>query len=284
MTTILYKYFPPHRQTFFYKPMLRFTPPSALNDPFEGKASYKGLTSHAYLETEFNANADKIFEEQIQALHPALRSLVDVNMDIVKSFVRSQMPAISEMMNSKVARDKLDESTSEVFRGTGLGILSLSALKDSLLMWAHYCQDHKGFVVGFDTSHSFFDRRLRDDDVFRCIKPVVYAKERPSRHVTDYSSGEAFFEDLLCTKSKDWEYESEWRMIIAGIFCMTQYGTHGLDAIPVEAIREVYLGVKSGQELKDCAAAFCRENAIAIYQMELHETDYALQPAQITLS
>lgn len=76
---ILYKYFPPHRHTFFYKPMLRFTPPEFLNDPFGGKASYKGIMSQAYFENEFTAKFDQVFEEQLNALPPALRTLAAAN-------------------------------------------------------------------------------------------------------------------------------------------------------------------------------------------------------------
>lgn len=36
---ILYKYFPPDRQDFFFEPCLRFTPPHELNDPFEATHS-----------------------------------------------------------------------------------------------------------------------------------------------------------------------------------------------------------------------------------------------------
>uniref|UniRef100_UPI0020CD2CC1 DUF2971 domain-containing protein n=1 Tax=Vibrio cholerae TaxID=666 RepID=UPI0020CD2CC1 len=46
-------------------------------------------------------------------------------------------------------RDIIDQS---------YGILCLSAKEDSLLMWSHYGNSHKGYVIEFDTSHKFFKR------------------------------------------------------------------------------------------------------------------------------
>ncbi len=278
---ILFKYFSPNRHTFFDKPLLRFTPPSELNDPFEGKASFKGIASQEYIEAECNANFDKIFEEEMLAKGIPKQSFSSNQWEILKKNIDSIMMRDGlKRINSREVCQKLNETPVTAFNKAGIGILSLSKLRDNPLMWAHYCQEHKGFVVGFDTSHSFFDRRLDDQDVFRSLKPVTYITGRPSKYLADYSPDEAI-KDLLCTKSEDWEYEAEWRMIIAGVSSMTQYGVPGLDAIPVDAVREVYLGVKADQKLKNCAASFCREHAVKIYQMELHETDYTLQAVQI---
>ena len=37
------------------------------------------------------------------------------------------------------------------------GVLSLSRTNDSLLMWAHYADSHRGFVLGLDETHPFFN-------------------------------------------------------------------------------------------------------------------------------
>ena len=103
---------------------------------------------------------------------------------------------------------KLDES---------IGILCLSENNNNLLMWSHYTAAHTGFVIGFDSSHIFFDQRISEDDIIRKIKPVSYSEKRPSfpgfsgkpkvSEIFDFASI-AFF-----TKSDIWSYEQEWRMV-----------------------------------------------------------------------
>src|SRR5437667_6790953 len=43
--------------------------------------------------------------------------------------------------------------------GSQIGILSLSEVPDSTLMWSHYGAQHHGFLIGFDSDHPFFNRR-----------------------------------------------------------------------------------------------------------------------------
>ena len=35
---------------------------------------------------------------------------------------------------------------------TALGVLCLSACDNSILMWSHYADEHKGFCIGFNNS------------------------------------------------------------------------------------------------------------------------------------
>ena len=42
-----------------------------------------------------------------------------------------------------------------------LGVLSLSARSDSSVMWSHYADSHRGFLIGFSTEHEFFPRDKR---------------------------------------------------------------------------------------------------------------------------
>jgi hypothetical protein len=37
-----------------------------------------------------------------------------------------------------------------------LAFLSLSKNRNNLLMWSHYCDSHRGFIVGFDSTDPFF--------------------------------------------------------------------------------------------------------------------------------
>src|SRR5207302_2679902 len=40
-----------------------------------------------------------------------------------------------------------------------IGVLCLTEVPDSQLMWSHYAGSHKGFVIEFDSQHSYFNQR-----------------------------------------------------------------------------------------------------------------------------
>src|SRR5262245_42021305 len=90
-----------------------------------------------------------------------------------------------------------------------LGILCLTEKSDNLLMWAHYADHHRGFVLEFDPHHEFFNRKKGGDDLYHHPAKVGYSDTRPSVSFKDYLGVVT-----LLTKSVEWEYEQEWRMIL----------------------------------------------------------------------
>lgn len=82
------------------------------------------------------------------------------------------------------------------------GVYCLSAKKDNLLMWAHYGQAHTGYCLEFDASEGTF---------FGKAHKVHYQKEYPVVRMipSDPNRGKKG----LLTKSSDWAYEEEWRII-----------------------------------------------------------------------
>lgn len=117
-----------------------------------------------------------------------------------------------------------------------IGIVCLTEKPDNLLMWAHYAQNHEGFVVGFDTEHPFFSKSSSGLG----LRKVKYSEKRPSlpkRMVEEemleqppinpfgfvsifgFSSNNKFGyeyadgDDFRFVKSRDWGYEEEWRLV-----------------------------------------------------------------------
>ena len=90
----------------------------------------------------------------------------------------------------------------------------------SILMWGHYADSQKGFALEYD-----FRPTLQNPLPHVAICPVIYSEDR--YNATDYMVW-AFLRmmqmPIVCTdisahmkvalhKSKDWEYEQEWRLI-----------------------------------------------------------------------
>lgn len=92
-----------------------------------------------------------------------------------------------------------------------LGILSLASSNTNLLMWSHYASAHKGMCLEFKRNNN---TALADD---KKTKPMSYNNNYPSIQATSILSKKDTLSNkirILHTKSKDWEYEQEWRHIV----------------------------------------------------------------------
>jgi Protein of unknown function (DUF2971) len=87
------------------------------------------------------------------------------------------------------------------------GVLCLTETPGSLLMWAHYANNHNGFVVQFDETHEFFAPTSHEGQTLELTK-VEYSVQRP---VLSYSTINS--PSLYYNKSREWSCENEWRLI-----------------------------------------------------------------------
>lgn len=99
-----------------------------------------------------------------------------------------------------------------------LRVACFSAKSDSILMWSHYAEQHRGVVLGFRP-------KAFPAHPFGPLKKVRYLKHLPeicSAHDhaasvvygidPNYSRDEA--EKVVLGKYEDWEYEQEWRFVL----------------------------------------------------------------------
>lgn len=87
-----------------------------------------------------------------------------------------------------------------------LFIGALSARKNSMLMWSHYGNSHKGFCLGYNVQN------LIDTHKYLLL-PVIYSDTIP--YIDPKVAIETNTLPLIsiATKSKDWSYEEEWRIV-----------------------------------------------------------------------
>lgn len=87
------------------------------------------------------------------------------------------------------------------------GVISFTESYNNLLMWSHYADEHKGIVVEFDY-HILNDHFNKNLGLKKPIERVLYNRER---HETLPRSTSP--KRNLLTKSDDWIYEKEHRII-----------------------------------------------------------------------
>ncbi|PSW79344.1 DUF2971 domain-containing protein [Photobacterium damselae] len=188
----------PMRASFFEDLMIRATPVIALNDPFEGAFSV----------------------QQIKDLDRNLTDFYQQNGKQTDKFDDGELDDIAGV----IQMDFFD-----------LGIISLTEDYNNPLMWAHYADEHKGCVVEFDFSKPFFmdsifesngrPSRFGKDYLghtyeypekvnYRRVMPDFSRKEQFVPEDLSEFHGKKFNRTILYTKSNDWIYEKEQRIVV----------------------------------------------------------------------
>lgn len=174
-----------------------------------------------------------------------------------------------------------------------------SEKNDSILMWSHYSSKHAGFCIEYDTT-------LIPELIWTFLFPVAYTKtlydasllrlgimkekllkdykNSLSRSLIAYldSISDDYFVNICLNptlfKSKEWEYEAEWRLcsndnMDQQIFSLN--ADHNIDML--SCISAVYLGAefhdsKRLEGIKDWAIV----NRKRVYQMEKSASSFSL--------
>ena len=137
-----------------------------------------------------------------------------------------------------------------------MGVSCFSESCQSLLMWAHYANNHCGFCVEYDMvkiTLKSFDIKNMHKDMFK-----LFIKSASS-------------------KSKEWNYEKEWRILLP----YTVFKKDGwrekegglIDMIPPSSI---ILGCQATSDFENQVKEYCENSKINLYKMEKDEYEYKL--------
>lgn len=156
----------------------------------------------------------------------------------------------------------------------GIKVASFTAIGvNSMPMWAHYADNHKGFCVAYDMNNNI--------ELKKSIFPVQYTKERidvtsvlsklvgESEKQIELGKRKVVITDLSIVyiqmlsynqKHISWSYEKEFR-------CTTSSGRAHLKAIP----KAIYIGLKCLPNHKKELKKIASELKIPIYEMKFDE-------------
>ena len=146
-------------------------------------------------------------------------------------------------------------------------------------MWAHYAESHSGFLLEFDSESSFFKQQLSPEDKLRKLRKVHYSSKRPSLTFQEANR----LTDFL-TKSREWSYEREWRMIRplqeATVTIKAGHEAIHLFSFPPNAIRSITFGARVDAsktlELRRILAESNDYRHVVCLQARLSDRHYAL--------
>ena len=234
-------------------------------DPFVAATKLEGIIPRAEIEKA------KKSARPLESIAEHVQLLGSDAMDFWKSRAGSYSSALArhaqETVSNIAALRKLAK------------LCSFSATSDSLLMWSHYANHHKGFCIEYDLEP------LKPDHPFRHnLYPVVYSKHLYD--LTPFAVGltardRQKFQPMLpligmLHKFEGWEYENEWRMVFEKPNLMDDY------AQPVPTPTRIFLGSRFDASESTKLLRVCEEKNIPISRMRLSNTSFELTAEPFT--
>jgi len=277
----LYKYLPPSRIDVIRNCSIRFTQYGDFNDPFELNPNIDKIAEEGEIRKIVDRDLVQIIEEEYDK-NPIISAFISK-----ESFIQLAAGNKEHLKNAVLGMEKqIVGLLPEMLQKTAnslLGALSLSEIPNHELMWSHYANEHRGYVIGFDSEHQFFNQEKTDVDELRHLRKIDYRERPPVINLMNASGAELFF-----VKSLKWEYESEWRMLMpladsSKVIEWQPYPIH-LFSFPVESVSEVILGARMSEQDKGIIRTLLNDRKcghIKLHQAELDNVTYeiAIKPA-----
>lgn len=141
---------------------------------------------------------------------------------------------------------------------------------DNMLLWSHYADSHKGFALEYDFAEG------ANAESGKYLFPVVYSDKKYDASwetyelISDYNDGDMEYVrnymlglKSALFKSRDWAYESEWRLVMRDLENRSQFGQ-----LPLKA-KAIYYGTRMSDEHRVLLHAIALELGLTEYQMEI---------------
>lgn len=158
-------------------------------------------------------------------------------------------------------------------------VLCFSRTNDSLLLWSHYADNHRGICLEYEFTDNDF-RKGCFPVVYSPSQPVLERVERyPADHPVAGAAGTLSINmnneaKVFLTKSQDWFYEQEYRVIRVAKK-LTEVGER--QPIPAN-LTAVYFGLRASQQLVAVVGRLLHDRpAIKFWNARLTPGQFQLQ-------
>ncbi len=262
-----------------------------LNDPFDGKQTIDLFTCEKRKEAMKNANQKiKKYEEKGHDLSGMLSGMN--REEYHKRFIKDEEFANSQMQKFAKSMD--------IFN---IGVYCFAEQNDSIVMWAHYANNHKGCCLEFNLQEhvSRYVEKGKPCFPFSFLRSVKYSDKHPV-HVIGEEDAYPKENSAYISKSEDWRYEKEWRAIMYDASVISPISGKSIgDEIPDESIKRMkgsghypldknlLHGIILGYKMKKCEkksiidAALSRRIKIYQAQPKLYEYGMEIKPLHLAV-
>ena len=224
----LYKYKPAinfadknRHPDFLESGLLRMTPPSEFNDPFEGLYNISDTNEFAE-EIVKGFDYDKIDgifdsvinERKTTILNSGLnrakkrRALAAIRKNNLRKKTNKKIGASLSDYTPHIAQKIIKKSSEINTSRDNYSVLCLSENENDITMWAHYASEGNGYLIEFNTSKTILANTFNKTGILYEPKKVSYSKSKS----LSLTSPDSNFNPFII-KHDNWSYEKEWRMI-----------------------------------------------------------------------
>ena len=284
----LYKYLRPSRVDVLKNKTFVYSKPTRFNDPFDCLPHYKETLELNPIGTRIYFLKMAFDDFDTARLRAELINHVELSMAADPSFTLDAVVPIDPSMPSEHHSDFASGFRTSIAPAMQDSVvaLSLSEEANSLLMWAHYAEDHTGFVVGFCSDHAYFNSAGGNPSNPGYLNKVIYSSDRPSGVVGAMSAESAYL-----TKGLEWSYEREWRVLqkvrnASRVIENSSGGIH-LFEYPSDAVVQVVVGARATKETLDTIRNIISDRVvwpnISLYQAVVDSQHYRLNYEPISI-
>lgn len=226
---------------------LFFSSPSNFNDPFDSKI-------------KFNYSLFSVKEKEAFIDRLLVRDKNNFDKFSIPITSEGKIQIIKQMMNDEDKFQLWAGNLEEELINKIIGIISFSTNWNNVLMWSHYASNHTGYCIGLD------EQKLRETHKIEFGGKVIYPESNtfPSVHPL-MDEKESFFKKFF-TKSIDWKYEEEYRIL--NIIPPEKSGNSNIRKFKYDSsfISDITLGLKISDKASSEIIEICKKYNIKVYQ------------------
>lgn len=233
-----------------------FSTPKMLNDPYDCKPSFKKIRRP----DDMRRVLQDLNEEETKFVlkhYPTCKTKDEI---IEHHQMFSNLRATWSGATSRQLSEYLFQTLATIIVNAkiqNVGILSLTTDYANCLMWSHYAKNHQGVCV-----------EIEIPEKTKGLNKVVYTENQPSLMIYE-GNHERYgrLTDIFYTKSKNWAYEKEWRIVAAT--------GNEVKSVPETSITRIIYGLNTSETTKRKIAELIGRD-IGTHQIRMRR-NYVLQ-------
>lgn len=221
-----------------------FDKPSNFNDPYDCSITITGEIVRNYI------------EQNIKELELKVGKLNSLNTKYLYEF---QLAGLISRLNEYIQNSCL--------------ISCFSTKINSMLMWSHYADSHKGFCIVYDISEVISNNMVRKN-----LYPVIYSESKfdIAYYLDDALNAKYPCIASLCWKNVEWSYENEYRLILP-----CSEGSCQPKLYDFIKPTQVYLGANMDTQDKDRIENIALDKGIKLSHMSCDPQRYVLMANEL---
>ena len=249
----LFKYVPPERIDILENEKIAFTPPDRFKDPFEFRIGITRKTARNQLK-EVIAQAELRAELTI----PGYKELSS----------RQRRMGRKERFRQQNVTEQFQKAfqTTVQTHAWPIGILCLCEANDSNLMWYHYADGHKGFVIELNCKHESIIKLGKPWEVNYVEKPPVFDHTKPTPEIFRF-------------KPSYLKYEVERRILRPLSDFVPERNKDGLPLyfrqLPRDGVKAVYIGHRMEAKVRSRIVELLNEHRAQKFDVIPSRRDYS---------